>query len=112
VQAYSVDNDTEAHVMTVNLVDYRVSPAARLGFLAAPRALAGVLNSSGCSNQAATTALPDSSPTTVAALPEAQTGFATPATKAIRQLDPTLSRMPMDDAAEMFDHHQATGISS
>ena len=102
--------------MTVNLVDHKVSLAARrLAFLAASLALAGVLSSSGCSNQAATTALADSSPTTVAALaalPEARTGFTTPATKAIEPPDPTERRMAMDDVSEMFDHHQAIGISS
>jgi len=40
VQTYSVDNDTEAHVMTVNLVDHKVSLAARrLAFLVGPSGL-------------------------------------------------------------------------
>jgi hypothetical protein len=92
--------------MMVKLVDHRVSPDARgLASLAAALDPAGVLNVSGCSHHAATAALADTSPRSIAtapARPAAETG-ARPAT-AVRELDPAASGMQTDDAFERFDH--------
>jgi hypothetical protein len=92
--------------MMMKLVDHRVSPdAGGMAFLAAALDPAGVLNVSGCSHHAATTALAGSSQRSIARAPArraAETG-ARPAT-AVRELDPAPSGMQTDDAFERFDH--------
>ncbi len=101
--------------MTGKHIDHRMNLAARrLALLAAALALAGVLNVSGCSNQTATTARADSGRWAIASVPvraAAETSSARLATTAIRQLSPTLSRIPVDDVSERFDH-LPTGIPS
>ncbi len=95
--------------MTVKLVDYRVSLGARrLAFLAAALAPADVLNSSGCSNQAARTALAGSSPgarVVATALPAA-TRFP----PSSRELDFAPSRIRTGDVPQRLDY--PTGVSS